>query len=109
MLPRLSHLQFLVIANLLADDLAGRDLRARLRGAGVRQSGPAFYQMMAGLEDRGFVAGWYEQQVVEGQILRERHYKVLASGRKAWLGTRDFYQRAIGLSSDVMARVGDGA
>jgi hypothetical protein len=94
-LPRLTHLQFLVVSNLLRGAARGRDLRGRLRDAGIRQSGPAFYQMMAALEDGGYVSGWYEQQVVDGQIIRERHYKVLAAGKTAWLGCRDFYLRAV--------------
>jgi hypothetical protein len=92
-LPRLTHLQFLVISELLRGAARGRDLRMRLRAADVRQSGPAFYQMMAGLEDAGFVSGRYEQQIVEGQIIRERHYKVLTSGGTAWKASRDFYRR----------------
>jgi hypothetical protein len=95
-LPRLTHLQFLVIAELSRGSARGRQLRSGLEDAGVRQSGPAFYQMMAGLEDAEYVSGWYEQQVVEGQIIRERHYKVLASGKKAWRESRDFYLRLIG-------------
>ena len=94
-LPRLTHLQFLVLAALLKGDARGRDLRDRLGKAGVRQSGPAFYQMMAGLEDGGMVSGWYVQQVLDGQIFRERHYKALSDGRKAWKESRDFYARAV--------------
>ena len=90
-LPRLTHLQYLVVAALLPGAVPGRDIRARLREVGVRQSGPAFYQMMATLEDAGLISGWYEQQVIDGQILRERHYKVLADGRQAARKSRDFY------------------
>jgi hypothetical protein len=100
-LPKLTHLQFLVIAELLRGAARGRDLRARLRVAGVRQSGPAFYQMMATLEDAGFVSGRYEQQIIEGQIIRERHYKVLASGTTAWKTSRDFYLRTTARRSDL--------
>src|SRR5262245_19067209 len=95
-LPRLTHLQFLVVSQLMKGDAKGRDLRARLKQEGVRQSGPGFYQMMAGLEDSGVVEGWYEQQIVEAQIIRERHYKVLASGKKSWKECRDFYTRTLG-------------
>ena len=95
-LPRLTHLQFLVITMLKAGAARGRDVRAQLKHVGVRQSGPAFYQMMAVLEDAGYLAGWYEQQVIDGQIIRERHYKILAPGKKAWLESRDFYMRAVG-------------
>jgi DNA-binding PadR family transcriptional regulator len=100
-LPTLTHLQFLVIAELLRGAARGRDLRTRLRAAGVRQSGPGFYQMMATLEDAGFVSGRYDQQIVDGQIIRERHYKVLASGMTAWKTSRDFYQRTTARRSDL--------
>ena len=90
-LPRLTHLQYLVVSELARESSAGRALRGRLREAGVRQSGPAFYQLMAGLEDNGFVSGWYEQQIVDGQIIRERHYKVLAAGLRALDESRRFY------------------
>jgi hypothetical protein len=102
-LPQLTHLQFLVVSELLRGAGRGRDVRTRLRDVGVRQSGPAFYQMMAGLEDAGFVSGWYEQQIIDGQIIRERHYKVLSSGKKAWQGSRDFYLRAIGAGNPGLA------
>lgn len=92
-LPRLTHLQFLVLTELSHGTGRGRDLRERLHDAGVRQSGPAFYQMMALLEDAGFVRGWYEQQVVAGQIIRERHYKVEAAGKKAAQDSRKFYMQ----------------
>jgi DNA-binding PadR family transcriptional regulator len=95
-LPRLTHLQFLVLTELSDATGRGRDLRERLHAAGVRQSGPAFYQMMSLLEDAGFVRGWYEQQVVAGQIIRERHYKVEAGGKKALQDSRKFYMQPSG-------------
>ena len=90
-LPSLTHLQALAISLLLEQPGAGRVLRQRLKEQGVRQSGPAFYQFMAGLEDAGLVQGRYEQQIVKGQIIRERHYEVQASGRRALKEVRDFY------------------
>lgn len=104
-LPRLTHLQFLVVADLTRGPAAGRVVRGRLKAAGVRQSGPAFYQLMAGLEDGGFVSGWYEQQIVDGQIIRERHYKVLAPGARAAEESREFY-RAHGLRRPGLAHGG---
>ena len=98
--PRLTHLQFLVLGALRVGDRSGKAVRAELRTLGARKSGPAFYQLMARLEDDGLVEGWYEQQVVEGQILRERYYRITAAGKRAWLGSRDFYLQAI-------ARYGD--
>ena len=94
-LPRLSHLQFLVLGILLSEKLLGRDIRARLQEFGVRKSGPAFYQLMARLEDAKFVRGRYRQQIVEGQIIRERSYEIRAPGVSAWNECRDFQTSVI--------------
>ena len=68
------------------------DIREHLaRAFKFRQSGPAFYQSMARLEDAGFVEGWYEQQIVAAQIIRERHYRITALGRRSWNETGRFY------------------
>ena len=95
MLPRLSHLQFLVIGVLRGRTLAGRQLRDALSAFGVHKSGPGFYQLMARLEDAGLVDGDYTQEVVDGQIIRERHYRVTGAGSRAWRVSRDFYAGAI--------------
>lgn len=90
-LPAITHLQFLVLGLLRDQPQAGRDIRAELRGHGVRRTAPAFYQMMARLEDAGLVEGWYDQKVVEGQLIKERHYRIRPAGARAWSVTRDFY------------------
>ena len=95
MIPRLTHQQFLVVGALYGAERPGRDLRQVLRDQGVRKSGPAFYQMMARLEDAGLVTGRYDQQIVDGQILRERHYRATGDGLAAWRKSRDFYTNAI--------------
>ena len=94
-LPKLSHLQFLVLGTLLEGELVGRDIRKRLTDFGVRKSGPAFYQLMARLEDSNFVRGRYEQEIVKGQIIRERCYKIRAQGTSAWNACRDFQANVI--------------
>ncbi len=94
-IPRLSHLQFLILGALRGRELAGRELRGHLADFGVRKSGPAFYQLMARLEDGGLVEGRYQQEIVEGQIIRERLYVASADGLRAWEASRDFYVRAI--------------
>lgn len=93
--PRLSHLQFLVIGAIRRGAVPGRVIRETLEGFGVRKSGPAFYQLMSRLEDAGLVRGLYHQEIVEGQIIRERHYELTADGSAAWQGSRDFYLNAI--------------
>ena len=92
--PSLTHLQFLVLSRLRGGSATGRELRARLEEYSVRKSGPAFYQLMARMEDAGVVKGWYEQQIVDSQIIRERHYEISAQGHSAWEKTSEFYRQA---------------
>jgi DNA-binding PadR family transcriptional regulator len=94
-LPELSHLQFAVLGMLLGAERRGRDIRAQLTQLGVRHSGPAFYQMMARLEDARLVEGRYAQKVVAGQIIKERHYSVTPAGARAWREARGFYLEMI--------------
>ena len=90
-IPRITHLQFLVLGMLRGSARRGRHVRRELGKHGVRRSGPAFYQMMARLEDAGLVAGAYDQRIVAGQIIKERQYTLTPSGLAAWTATRDFY------------------
>ncbi len=94
-IPGLSHMQFLVVGVLRGRGLPGREIRDHLKGFGVRKSGPAFYQLMSRLEDASLVAGSYHQEIIDGQIIRERHYRITAEGARAWEGSRDFYVAAI--------------
>lgn len=90
-LPPLSSLQFSVLGALCDAPHNGRDLRRALRELGVRRTLAAFYQLMARLEDAAWVEGWYEQEVIRGQLIKERHYRITATGAAAWEATREFY------------------
>jgi DNA-binding PadR family transcriptional regulator len=94
--PELSHLQFIVLAELVRGERTGREIRATLRRYRVRQSGPAFYQMMARLEKAGLASGWYTQDVVGGQVIKERRYRITADGARAFEHCRSFYAQAGG-------------
>ena len=102
-LPRITHLQFSVLASLRGGELSGKAVRAQLAGLGLRRSGPAFYQLMSRLEDAGLVAGRYEQQVIDGQIIKERVYTITGQGEKAWQATRDFYVDTIRAAEQTRA------
>jgi hypothetical protein len=91
-LPPLSHLQFAVLQVVGASQMSGRDLRAGLRELGINKSGPAFYQLMARLEESKQVEGWYIQEIVDGQIIKERQYKITGSGVSALNRTKSFYK-----------------
>ena len=93
-LPVIGHLQFAVLEALRESERPGRLIRESLTELGVRQSGPAFYQMMARLEDAGLVAGRYDQKVVDGQIIKERAYRISPEGKTTWKATREFYLKS---------------
>ena len=90
-LPPITHLQFLVLEALSVDEQAGRELRALLSSVGVRNSGPAFYQMMARLEQAGLVSGRYDHKALNGQRVKERCYQITRAGQRAFEATRAFY------------------
>ena len=95
-LPDVTHLQFLVLGLLRGGTRTGHALRRGLARHGVRRSGPAFYQMMARLEDAGLAVGEYDQKIVGGQIIKERRYTLTPRGDAAWASTQAFYDEAIG-------------
>jgi len=90
-LPEITHLQFLVLEALVEKEHAGRELRALLASFGLKNSAPAFYQMMGRLEESGFVEGWYDQKLVAGQNIKERRYRVTRAGMRAIADTQAFY------------------
>lgn len=94
-LPRVSHLQFLVLGVLRDGVQLGSEIRNELADHGVHKSGPAFYQLMARLEDARLVTGRYDTRVVEGQQIRQRAYRITAHGQAAWSDSREFYLAAI--------------
>lgn len=96
-IPATTHLQFLILTMLMEGERSGRDLRAALANAGVRKSGPAFYQLMGRLEDEGYIVGWYDQKVIESQGVRERRYKITEGGHAAWEDVCDFYRSHMNL------------
>jgi len=104
-LPRLTHLQFLVLGLLRDGEQPGRHVRETLAAHGVKRSAPAFYQLMARLERDGVVQGWYEQVIVGGQAVTERRYRLRPQGARLWAEARDFYA-AVG-AGEVQRRWSD--
>jgi DNA-binding PadR family transcriptional regulator len=94
MLPELTSLQFAVLSVLMGSKRTGRYIREKLAEQGVRKSLAAFYQLMARLEEAGMVRGWYEKVTLDGQVIKERHYEIVAHGESCWNQTRDFYAAA---------------
>jgi DNA-binding PadR family transcriptional regulator len=94
-IPRLTHLQFLVLGLLKEREQPGRVLRQAIAAHGVKRSAPAFYQLMARLERDRLVDGWYEQITTGDQAVTERRYRIRPPGAKLWAEARDFYTTLI--------------
>jgi DNA-binding PadR family transcriptional regulator len=96
-LPPVTHLQFLVLEFLGDKEEPGRAVRDMLRQHGVRRSTPAFYQLMARLEEMGLARGKYVPKLVKGQTVKERRYALTAAGARAYKATCGFYREKIEL------------
>ena len=94
-LPKITHLQFLVLGLLRERERPGRVIREALAAHGVRRSAPAFYQLMARLERDRLVDGWYKQVSAGAQAVTERRYRLRPAGAKLWTEARDFYTALI--------------
>jgi DNA-binding PadR family transcriptional regulator len=92
-LPQLSHLQIAVLDALGPRELSGRDLREELKKKKIKKDGPAFYQLMSRLEEAHFVAGHYDEKIVDGQRIKERRYSLLGEGAKALRDAGNFYSQ----------------
>ena len=103
--PDITHLQYLVLSELQHGPRLGRRVRRRLAQHGVRRSAPAFYQMMARLEDAGLVDGDYDQKIIDAQIIKERRYTLTPAGEAAWKKTRDFYVETIPEVAEAVSRL----
>jgi len=90
-IPDITHLQFLLLDSLQDGDRSGRALRELLLAQKHRTSGPAFYQLMARMEDAKLVRGRYDQKLIEGQLIKERVYTITASGIATAEQVRAFY------------------
>ncbi|MEW4563247.1 PadR family transcriptional regulator [Bremerella sp. JC770] len=90
-LPQITHLQFLILDLIRMDDHSGRYIRERLREEGEKKSAPSFYQLMARLQDGGYVTGWYEAFNIDGQTIKERRYQLTPKGRRVLREVRKFY------------------
>jgi len=90
-IPETTHLQFLILCAIGGTLGPGREVRERLAAEGYDKSLPAFYQMMARMEDAGLVTGSTHPIHVGDQTVTERRYKVTAAGRRARLDAIAFY------------------
>lgn len=104
--PELSHDQVLVLECIGTAEIKGRELRQELASKHRAKSGPAFYQMMSRMEESGFVEGWYQQKIVDGQIIKERTYKMTGKGQRALAETLEYYRERLVLNPGLLGGLG---
>lgn len=93
----LPHLQFAIIDILGANERPGHEIREELgRKYRTAKTLAAFYMLMKRMEDANLIKGRYEVVKAGPYTAKERHYKVLGSGFRAWRTTRDWYINAAG-------------
>lgn len=92
-LPKITHLQVVILSTLSSGSLPGKEVRAALTKAGRAMSLPAFYQATARMEDEGLIVGEYRQTPVEAKTLRERVYKLSPRGAAALRQAFTFYDQ----------------
>ena len=93
MIPNLPHLQFAVLECIGTNRVKGHDLRTLLTHKKLFKSAPAFYQLMARMEDAGLVSGETEHRTEDGVAIQERFYRVTGHGERAIRESLEFYQR----------------
>ena len=82
-LKELSKLQFAILQAIGTHEVRGKEIRDRLKSINMGKSSPAFYQLMGRMEDANLISGRYDKKIIDGQLIRERKYKIKADGRQA--------------------------
>jgi DNA-binding PadR family transcriptional regulator len=90
-IPQLTILQWLVLEIIGGCERPGKHIREVLSERGHRKSLPAFYQMMARLEDAGLVSAQSARVEVDGHGVTERRYKLTGKGLKDLNSARDVF------------------
>jgi hypothetical protein len=97
-IPLLTIKQFIILTSLLDGEKCGRHLRTFLNGElKIKQSLPAFYQLIGRLDDGGYVNAETKPKEVAGKMIRERWYKISPLGIIAHQKTGRHFDRSIAL------------
>ncbi len=101
--PDLTDFQFLVIEIVRGSEMSGKAIREALgtKGRKWRKDGPAFYMAMSRLEKAGLIEGWYAPITVDGHKVKERRYKVLGLGEKAYHERLDFCRERVDAAGEI--------
>ena len=86
-----------------SDRRSGQEIRDALQEIGVGKGSPAFYRLMGRMEESGLVEGSYEQEVIDGQIYRQRVYRATAVGLAERERSSRFQLAVIRRFDDILA------
>lgn len=86
MIPEISVPQLVAMGMMRkhAEMKPARQLKEELGDYGYVKNGQGFYQMIARLEELGFVDGMYREKVVDGFVIRQRHYALTVEGIRVY-------------------------
>ena len=96
----LSNHQFAILSIIRASEVRGKEIRdhlKKLKISKISKSGPAFYQLMSRMEEAGLVSSKFDQRIIDGQIIKEKKYKIKAKGARSLESTIDFNNRVTAL------------
>jgi len=80
-IPKITHLQLLILVVLSKGEMSGFQLRNRLKELNIKSDGPKFYQMMKRLEVDLFISNSKKVYTVNEQIYHQNIYCITASGK----------------------------
>ena len=83
-----------VMLALAGGEKPGRELRELVNAALVERrlgkfSGPSFYQFMSGMEDRGLVVHEDKAEVVDGETVNPRWFRLTGGGTRLQVPSRE--------------------
>lgn len=93
MIPEITFVQAAVLKILSDGEQAGSYIREKLAKQGHPKDGPSFYQFMSRLEKSKYVEGRYIQEIVDGQIIKQRLYMITAPGKKVLAEVETFSEK----------------
>lgn len=95
MIPKISHLQFMILQSLHTEEKTGKQLRNELRLEGVKRTKAAFYQLMNRMEWSGLIKSNYKGETPEYQQLKDKYFNITKKGIIFYTKTIEFYSRFV--------------
>ena len=92
-IPKISHLEYLVINIIGLDERSGTYVREALIKENWSKTPASFYQLMKRMEVSKLIEGRYESKIIKKQTITIRKYKITQLGQDEWINTLGFYRQ----------------